>query len=117
MVKRMPSLWKTDLARTIGPRAKRSRFWRRVLRELMRSKRSHPRVNIYHVAKNSEAGEVIFVPGKVLGVGDISHPVTVAALGLSREAYSKITRAGGRVLLVDELVQQYPEGRGVKILG
>ena len=55
--------------------------------------------------------------GKVLSVGNITKKVQVAAFNFSDEARKKIEQAKGKVLTIQELIQQNPEGKNVRILG
>ncbi|RMF89481.1 MAG: 50S ribosomal protein L18e, partial [Methanobacteriota archaeon] len=63
----------------------------------------------------TEKGDVVAVPGKVLGSGTIAHPLTVAACSFTASAREKITAAGGRCLSIEELVKENPKGSGVRI--
>ncbi len=56
------------------------------------------------------------VPGKVLGAGAMSKPVTVGAFAFSGGAVKRIEDAGGRVLSLGELVEENPSGSEVRIL-
>jgi large subunit ribosomal protein L18e len=42
--------------------------------------------------------------------------VTVAALGFSGQAVSKIESAGGKCIRIEKLMQEHPKGSGIKIL-
>ncbi|HID04917.1 MAG TPA: 50S ribosomal protein L18e [Candidatus Caldiarchaeum subterraneum] len=117
MPRNRPSQLRLRLVRKIRPYAKESRFWRRITEELRRSIRSKREVNVYKISRLTKAGDVVFVPGKVLGTGFISHPVTVGAFSFSKQAYNKITRAGGEALLLEEFMQRYPKGSNVRIIG
>ena len=76
-------------------------IWKAVAKELSRANR-----------KNKE----VLVPTKVLGEGNITKKVTVAAFKFSQEAESKITAAGGKCLTIDELMAENPKGSNVKII-
>tara|TARA_B000000565_G_scaffold200869_1_gene154500 strand:+ start:959 stop:1132 length:174 start_codon:yes stop_codon:yes gene_type:complete len=56
------------------------------------------------------------VPGKVLGSGSINGGQTVAAFSFSDAARSKIEASGGRTLSIRELMDENPNGKGVRIL-
>ncbi|MFZ0896824.1 MAG: uL15 family ribosomal protein, partial [Candidatus Nitrosopolaris sp.] len=62
-------------------------------------------------------GEVIVVPGKVLGSGEMDHQLTVCAMSISYMAAKKITDVGGKVITLNQLIDRYPQGRGVRIIG
>lgn len=117
MPRNKPSQLRLKLMRKIRSYARESKFWRRIAEELKQSVRSKREVNVYKINRLTKAGDVIFVPGKVLGTGIINHPVTVGAFSFSKQAYSKITKAGGEALLLEEFMQRYPKGSNVRIIG
>ncbi|MCS7136585.1 MAG: 50S ribosomal protein L18e [Nitrososphaerota archaeon] len=100
--------------RALKKLAKESRFWRAILKEANRPKRV---VNVYKLNRYTKDGEVVFVPGKLLGFGNIDHPVTVSAFAFSKSAYEKVIKAGGNILSIEDFMKLYPKGRGVKIIG
>ena len=68
-----------------------------------------------HIQRNASKNDVIIIPGKLLGAGNIDKPVTIAAFNCSSNAQYKIKNAGGKFLTIPELIKQYPKGTGVKI--
>ena len=59
-------------------------------------------VNIWKINKYTKKGEVVIVPGKVLGDGTLDHPVKVAAKAFSESAKKKILEAGGKIISFEE---------------
>jgi large subunit ribosomal protein L18e len=68
------------------------------------------------VNRYTSEGDVVVVPGKVLGAGDLDHTVTVAAYKFSMAAREKIN-ANGATMSLEELMEKYPTGSNVKIFG
>ncbi|MBI4448053.1 50S ribosomal protein L18e [Candidatus Woesearchaeota archaeon] len=93
-----------------------SALWGRVADDLSKSTRRRREVNIYRINKYSKDGDTVIVPGKVLGVGEIGHAVTVAAWNFSEIARKKITKKG-KVMPIQELMKKNPKGEGVRLLG
>ncbi|HDD56724.1 MAG TPA: 50S ribosomal protein L18e [Nitrososphaeria archaeon] len=108
---------KLNILKAIPKPAAKSRFWRRVLEEAERSRRSRRVVNLYKLNRLTKSGDVVYVVGKVLGAGDIDHPITIGAFGFSKKAYEKILEAGGTILTAKEFAERYPSGSGVKLIG
>jgi len=77
-----------------------ARVWRAVAEELSKPSRKRRAVNVSRINRYTNPGDIVVVPGKVLGAGDINHPVTVAALSFSKTALEKIQRAGGRAISI-----------------
>lgn len=92
------------------------RIWKRVAEMIAQPARQRPAVNIGKIERHTNAGDIVVVPGKILGSGIITHKVTVAALNASSTARSAIIEAGGSVMSIDELLTQVPKGRGIMII-
>ncbi|MBN1275566.1 50S ribosomal protein L18e [Candidatus Woesearchaeota archaeon] len=92
------------------------KLWKRIATDLEKPTRQRRVVNIYKIDQHTNPDEVVIVPGKVLGVGELSHKVTVAALRFSDDAKDKIN-AQGTAMTIDELMQKNPKGSKVRILG
>ncbi|MEM3494083.1 MAG: 50S ribosomal protein L18e [Thermoplasmata archaeon] len=92
-------------------------IWRDVALRLEGPNRNRAEVNVSKIDRFAAPNETVVVPGKLLGAGEIKKPVTVAAYAASAGAVEKITRAGGRVLTLRELMAENPKGTNVRILG
>ena len=98
-------------------RKQKKAMWKRIADDLSRPARQRRAVNIFRINRYSQKGEIIAVPGKVLGDGVLNHNITIAALSFSKDAKSKIEKAGGKVMSISELASKHPDAKGVKILG
>jgi large subunit ribosomal protein L18e len=92
-------------------------IWKAVIKELSRSRSNRREVNIGESAHVTKDKEVVIVPGKILGSGEISHKLTVWCFTISEVATRKILDAGGKILSLDSLIKKYPDGKGVRIIG
>jgi large subunit ribosomal protein L18e len=92
-------------------------IWDAVADKLRKSKHQRVAVNISRINRNSTDDETVVVPGKVLSSGALTHRVNVAALSCSRQAREKIEGAGGEFLTITALIQENPEGSGIRIIG
>jgi len=90
-----------------------SGFWKRIAKELTNSTRRRRSVNIAKINQYTKDGEMVIVPGKVLGVGELDHNVSVAALQFSESALAKIKNN----MTIEELLKKSPKGKDVRILG
>ena len=95
----------------------RAPIWKAVTKELSRSRSNRREVNIGQLAHVTKDKEVVIVPGKILGSGEISHKLTVWCLNISELATKKILDAGGKILPLDSLIKKYPDGKGVRMIG
>ncbi len=92
-------------------------IWRDLARRLERSSRLQSEVNVGKIDRFASKNDKVVIPGKVLGSGDLTKPVHVAAWRFSDQARSKIEAAGGKALTIPELVTEVPKGSGVRIMG
>jgi large subunit ribosomal protein L18e len=93
------------------------RIWADLERRILSGEASRTIVNISRLAKHTERGDYVVIPGKLLGVGQIRHRVTVGALGYSQSALSKLKQAKCRPLPLSQFVKKYSKKEGVKIIG
>lgn len=91
-------------------------IWKAVLKELSRSRSNRRQVNIGQLAHVTKDKEVVIVPGKILGSGEITHKLTIWCFSISEAAASKVLDAGGKILALDSLIKKYPDGKGVRII-
>ncbi|MGC9105359.1 MAG: 50S ribosomal protein L18e [Thermoprotei archaeon] len=91
-------------------------IWVRVAEELERPARKRVVVNLKKIEKYSKPNEVVIVPGKVLGLGTLSHPVTVYAFAFSRSAKEKIEKAGGSAKSLFKAVEELKDFKNVRLM-
>ncbi|MCP1662242.1 MAG: 50S ribosomal protein L18e [Methanocalculus sp. MSAO_Arc1] len=91
-------------------------IWREIACRLDTSSRNYAEVNIGKINRYAQGGEIILVPGKVLGSGVLDQSVRVAALNFSESAREKIIQASGDCMTIEELVMANPQGSRVRIL-
>jgi large subunit ribosomal protein L18e len=73
-------------------------------------------VNLNKLSKFTDNGDIVVVPGKVLGTGTIDHKITLCAFSLSESAAKKMVDAGCKILSIKEFTEKFPEGSKVKIV-
>lgn len=92
-------------------------LWKRIASDLEKPTRRRRTINLWNVEQHAKDGEIVVVPGKVLGDGTLTKKVTVAAYAYSTEAKKKLAAAGGTALSIEELIKKQPDGKGIRILG
>lgn len=90
--------------------------WRYVAETLSKSSRSRVAVNLSKIERYAEQGDIVVIPGKVLGGGILRKKLTIAAAHFSKTAIDKIERSGSRHIHILDLLKENPEGRGVKVI-
>jgi large subunit ribosomal protein L18e len=91
-------------------------IWKEASLMLSGPTKARVEVNLGRIGRLADAGEAVFVPGKVLGTGVIDRKVIVGAFAFSSAAKSKIEASGGSALTIGEFLKKYPKGSGVKLV-
>ncbi len=92
-------------------------IWKDVAERLEKPSSSWAEVNLRRISLHTKAKDVVLVPGKLLGSGELTEPVTVAAYSMSLSAKRKIEALGGKSITIRELMKLHPKGTNVKIIG
>ncbi len=105
--------------RSLRTAFKRSRapIWRALQEELAGPRANRREINVRRLEEITKADEVVVVPGKVLGTGSLGHKLTVCAFSISETAARKVRESGGKVVTFDDLINKYPDGKGLRIIG
>jgi len=96
---------------------KKEKIWKDIAERLSKPRRNYAVVNIAEINRYGKNGDVIIVPGKVLGYGDLDKKIIVSALSFSSEARKKIIGAKGKCLEMEELLKENPKGSNTRIFG
>ncbi|MFL6460158.1 MAG: 50S ribosomal protein L18e [Nitrososphaeraceae archaeon] len=92
-------------------------IWKSLENELSGPRSNRREVNVGELANITRNNEVVMVPAKVLGAGAIGHRLTVCTFSISETAAKKIIDSGGKIITLDYLIENYPDGKGVRIIG
>jgi len=92
-------------------------IWRDVAERLAKPNRRRVAVNLSRLNRYTQKNEAVVVPGKVLGTGQINHPITVTAFAFSEKARQKIKTKRGKCISFLDLIKKNPKGSHVKIIG
>ena len=97
-------------------REKNAKIWLYVAENLAKSRRQRISVNLSTISRHTERNGTAIIPGKVLGTGILTHPITIAAFNLSEKAEEKLRAAKATYLSIPELMKKNPTGSNVKII-
>ena len=92
-------------------------IWAKVADFVQKSRSNQKTVNLNKIDETTEDGNAIVITGKVLGTGNLSHKVSVSSFSISNSAAKKIKESGGEILQFSDMIQRFPSGKGVKIIG
>ena len=92
-------------------------IWSRLAKLAIKPSSSRRVVNLTRINKITKDNDVLFVPGKVLGTGNMSHKITLSSFSMSTTAAKKIIQTGGKIMTYSDMIEKYPTGKGVMIFG
>ncbi len=92
-------------------------IWKQVAHELAKSTRARREVNLLTLNRYTKENDVVLIPGKLLGNGELDHKLTIAAFAASQHAREKIVQSGSKYMRIDELMQKKPDGSGIQVIG
>ena len=92
-------------------------IWREIAKRLAKPSRVWSEVNLATIDKHAKAKESVIVAGKLLGIGNLSKPVNIAAYSASASAIKKVEQSGGSFTKILELAEKNPKGSGIRIMG
>ena len=92
-------------------------IWAKVADFVKKSRTNQKIVNLNRIEENTEDGNAVTITGKILGTGNSSHIVSVSSFSISNSAAKKIKESGGEVLEFSKMIEKFPTGKGVKIIG
>lgn len=80
------------------------KLWKRVYRLVGVPTRRRVEVNISKIELNTQDGDHVIVPGKVLSNGEMSHKVTIAAIEYSGPALKMLKDANCKIITIKEMI-------------
>lgn len=97
-------------------KAKKHKNWLEVSGLLSLPRKLKIEKNLDEINKESKEADTIIVPGKVLGNGEISKRIRIAALSFSKEAEKKLKEKKCEIVSLKKEIEINPEAKGVKLI-
>ena len=98
-------LWKT-----------KRRIWRDVSKYLMAPQKNRVEKNLGDLHNVTNEGDVVIVPGKVLANGTLTKKITIACYSISKSAANKLEASKIKRISIEQLMDENPSGKGVRII-
>ena len=95
----------------------KSALWKRIAEDLEKPARQRRIVNISKLNRITKPNEIVVVPGKVLGDGDLNHKLTIAAFNFSKNAVEKMKKQNCDLMTISGLIKKNPKAKDVRIIG
>lgn len=100
----------------LNDKAKESKLIKRIVKDANKSLKVIREVNLSRINRYTKENDLIIVPGKVLGGGELNHKLTISALKFSESAISKIEKSGSKIISIEEMTKE-PTGKKIRIIG
>ncbi|MBI2079543.1 50S ribosomal protein L18e [Candidatus Micrarchaeota archaeon] len=97
-------------------KSKNKGLWKKVAYELAKPRRKRIEVNLSKLEIYANNGTTILVPGKVLGSGNVTKKLEIAAFSYSTSAKQLIEARGGKLHSIEDLLKSNPEGKNILII-
>ncbi len=92
-------------------------IWSKLAEMALKPSRARRVLNLGQIDKFVSDNDIVIVPGKVLGTGNVSHKITLCSFSISTSGAKKVIQSGGKILNFAQLIKNNPTGKGVKIIG
>ena len=92
-------------------------IWSKLAEMALKPSSARRTINVNKINELTNDNDVVVFPGKVLGTGIISHKITLSSFSISNSAATKILESGGKILNFENMIEQFPTGKGVTMLG
>lgn len=92
-------------------------LWSRLAEFALKPSSARRTINLKRIDQLTKENDVVVFPGKVLGTGSMSHKITLFSFSISNSAASKIIESGGKIVGFADMIEKFPSGKGVSLLG
>ena len=92
-------------------------IWSKLAQLALKPSSAKKVVNLTQINDHSKENDVIVVPGKILATGNVDHKITICSFSISNSAAKKIIQSGGNLISFSEMIEKFPTGKGVNIIG
>lgn len=92
-------------------------IWKRIASDLEKSSRQRRIVNLSRLNRFTKENDMVVVPGKVLGSGNLNHKIKISAYKFSESALMKMDKVGAKAIPLFNLIKENPDGKKIRIIG
>ncbi len=104
-----------ELVKTIIS-AKKKDSWKELAHKISIPRRKRTDLNLNEINFLASDDDLVVVPGKVLGMGNIEKKIKISALGYSENAKKKLKQAKIEFNFLNEEIKSNPNAKKIKIL-
>ena len=92
-------------------------IWSKIAKNALKSNSNKKTINLKKIDALTDNGNAVIVSGKVLGTEKLTHKIIVSSFSISSSAAKKIKESGGEILKFSDMIERFPTGKDVKIIG
>lgn len=92
------------------------KIWKNIANTLKKARRKRIEANIGRINRVTADGDVIVIPGKVLGSGILEKKITIGALTWSGSVEEKVESSGSKIMDLEAILEENPKGSNIKII-
>jgi len=96
--------------------AKKNPKWLEIASILSKPARKQRAFNLDLIEKQSETGDIMAVPGKVLSLGEVNKKIRIAAINYSEKAKEKLIKSGCEIKELKQEIKDNKDAKAVKIV-
>jgi ribosomal protein L18E len=96
--------------------AAKSPSWAKLSKLLSQSTRKQSAVNLKEIDSQAKMGDTIFVPGRVLSVGEITKKIRICSFGISKEAREKLTKTRSEWVSILDEIKKNAKAESLKVI-
>jgi large subunit ribosomal protein L18e len=90
--------------------------WLKLAKLLSQSTKKQSSVNLGEIDKQTSMGDSVLVPGRVLGVGEITKKIRICSFGISKEALERLSKTKSEWVYILDEIKKNPRAEGLKII-
>jgi len=90
--------------------------WLKLAKLLSQSTKKQSSVNLGEIDKQTSMGDSVLVPGRVLGVGEITKKIRICSFGISKEALERLSKTKSEWVYILDEIKKNPRADGLKII-
>jgi len=90
--------------------------WLKLAKLLSQSTKKQSSVNLGEIDKQTSMGDSVLVPGRVLGVGEITKKIRICSFGISKEALERLSKTRSEWVYILDEIKKNPKAEGLKII-
>lgn len=92
-------------------------LWSKLAELALKPSSARRTINLKRIGQLTKDNDIVVFPGKVLGTGAIPHKITLCSFSISNSAANKIKESGGQIIRFSDMIEKFPSGKGVSLLG